>query len=225
MNMSTLDGIMLEEQGAAFLLMSNVIRMMPEKGWLKSLVIEDVFDEVPYAQNQPAAIEGLAAMQKWAASYTEDSFDGVYDDCMRLLVGPGKPLASPWESVYNEASPGLIFQQETLDVRSDYKALGLQVENIMHEPDDSIAYEMEFVSVLCGKAVEALEAGNVSLAMAAQEAKVRFLKRHLLRWGFEWCNKMTDNARTDFYRGVALLVRGFLTEAKAEADRCDFEDA
>lgn len=207
----------LELESAAYKLMGAILRQMPERAWLGSLVAEGVFEGVPYASHNPSVQKGAATLLSWAAGYSEDAADKVYDDCMALLIGPGKPLAAPWESVYSEQNEGLIFQQETADVRKAYRAFGLQVDRLNHEPDDHIAYELEFVSTLGARAAEALREGRDDEAQGLVDAKAAFLADHLQTWAFKWCDLVDEHAATDFYRGIALLVRGFLQESLASA--------
>ena len=206
----------LESMGAAFLLMSSILRKMPEHAWVHVLAEENVFSEIPFAQDNASAKKGSELLRSWAAAYREEEIDSIYADCMHLLIGPGKPAAPPWESVYSEANEGLIFQQETLDVRKAYRDFGLQVDQLHHEPDDHIAYEMEFVSLLCEKSAELLKSGRDDEAQEAESALQSFLSEHLLKWGFQWCDLVDGKASTDFYRGVSLITRGFLQEAKGE---------
>lgn len=207
----------LDLEGASYMLMGRILRQMPEHAWLDALAAQGVFDEIPYAQGNPSVQKGADALRIWASGYTEDAADAVYNDCMALLIGPGKPLAAPWESVYSEANEGLVFQQETLDVRRAYRAFGLQVDQLHHEPDDHIAYELEFVATLDARAAEALRAGRDAEAQAFIDAKNAFLTDHLQTWAFKWCDLMDEHAVTGFYRGIALLVRGFLQESIANA--------
>lgn len=207
----------LDLEAASYLLMSRILRQMPEHSWLDALATQGVFDEIPYGQSNPSVQQGANALRAWADSYTEAAADAVYNDCMALLIGPGKPLAAPWESVYSEANEGLIFQQETLDVRRAYRAFGLQVDQLHHEPDDHIAYELEFVATLASRAAEALRAGREGEAQALLDAKNAFLVDHLQAWAFKWCDLMDEHASTEFYRGIAGLVRGFLQESLANA--------
>ncbi|HZY41749.1 MAG TPA: hypothetical protein VFF59_07085, partial [Anaerolineae bacterium] len=46
-------------------------------------------------------------------------------------------------------------------------------------------------------------------SVAAQRG---FLAEHLLKWAPIWCHLVLEHARTEFYRGIALLVRGLLAE-------------
>lgn len=203
----------LEAESAAFLLMSSILRKMPEHEWLCALAAEGVFDEVPYAQGNEFVRRGSDALCVWAAGYDESSFDQVYNDCMVLLIGPGKPLAAPWESVYSEKNEGLIFQQETLDVRRAYRDFDLQIDQLHREPDDHIAYELEFVARLCSRAADALIDGRNEEVGRLLEAKDSFMNDHLATWVFRWCDLMEEHASTDFYRGVAFLTRGFMQES------------
>lgn len=207
----------LDLEGASYTLVGRILRQMPEHAWLDALAVQGVFDEIPYAQGNPSVQKGADALRTWASGYTEGTADEVYSDCMALLIGPGKPLAAPWESVYSEANEGLVFQQETLDVRRAYRAFGLQVDQLHHEPDDHMAYELEFVATLDARAAEALRAGRDAEAQALIDAKNAFLTDHLQTWAFKWCDLMDEHAATGFYRGIALLVRGFLQESIANA--------
>ena len=92
---------------------------------------------------------------------------------MALFVGPGTPLAPPWESVCRHKDEALVFQKETLEVRAAYQELGLQVEKLHHEPDDHIAYELEFFAAAVWQAAEAAKAGGAGRAAKAQAVVAR----------------------------------------------------
>ena len=44
------------------------------------------------------------------------------------------------------------------------------------------------------------------------EAQRDFFKNHLGAWALKWCDLVKENARTDFYKGLAYLTRGALSE-------------
>lgn len=204
----------LERQAAAFSLVSTVLRVSPEREWLESIVANEVFEELPYASTQQACLQGQSMLKSWTEHYSEHSLDECYSDHMNLFIGPGKSLAPPWESTYAVNGEGLLFQKETLEVRKWYRAFGLQIDNLYHEPDDHIAYELEFVATLAGQAAEALRTVDTSKGNQLIQAQKEFLETHLLIWAFEWCELMIQKAQTDFYRGIAYLVKGFLSQAQ-----------
>lgn len=204
-----------EREAAAFSLIGAVLKSLPEKKWLKELASTGVFLEIPYALEQKDAQAGQTCLSEWAASYDDGGFDAIYSDYMNLFIGPGKPLAPPWESTFDDNTEGLVFQQKTLEVRKAYRTFGLQVDDMYHEPDDHIGYEFEFFSRLSEAVAKARAEGDIHEAERILGAQKAFLDEHLLAWAFDWCDLVGENAATDFYRGMALLVRGFLCEAGA----------
>lgn len=205
----------LECQASAFLLVSTVLRTLPEKKWLDVLVNERVFEAIPYALEQVSIVQAQEALQTWSRSYDETCFDVVYSDYMNLFIGPGKPSAPPWETAYLIEGECLVFQKETLEVRKWFRSFDLQIDKLYNEPDDHIAYELEFIATLSQKAAEALAQGNAAEAERLCQAQSEFLQQHLLTWAFDWCSLVIKNATTDFYRGIAFLVQGFLIEITA----------
>jgi TorA maturation chaperone TorD len=184
-----------------------------ERAWLQSLIEEQVFSETPFAPEQPDVLEGLRMLQAWGRSGLDDrAFEDLQGDYTRLFIGPGKVIVPPWESVYfNEER--LIFQEQTLEVRSWYRHFGLEAEHLYHEPDDHIGLELAFL-------VHLAQLGTAELGDGGQQANLEqilqaqkyFLSEHLLRWGPTFCNQVCDKANTLFYRGAALLTHGALAE-------------
>jgi TorA maturation chaperone TorD len=209
----------LEREAVFFTLISRILGAPPDVRLKEQLIHEDIFSEIPFASKQPASIEGASILQSWAAiaktaseAGSEAWVDQENQDYLALSGGLGAPLASPWESSYLSGDGGLIFQLETLEVRQWYERFGLQVREKYREPDDSIVYELEFITHLTNRAIEVYAQGNEQEFRSLIEAQRDFLYEHLLRWGFQWCDRTFVNARTDFYKGVARLVEGALKE-------------
>jgi TorA maturation chaperone TorD len=160
-------------------------------------------------------VKGQAALLAWAEScrpqIQPDQFDAVQSDHLRLFVGAGKVLAPPWESVYT-SKERLLFQEETLQVREWYHRFGLQAERQYQEPDDHIGLELSFLAQLSGLALQAYEAGDTARFQLLRADQGRFLNEHLARWVPKWCGLVSEHARTGYYRGLALLVKGALEE-------------
>lgn len=206
----------LREEAAAWRLVANLLRVMPDKEWLAGFAGAGIFEEpCPFAPEQPAVAEGMAQLAGWCAAFGEDSFDDAYNDYMNLFVGPFKPKASPWESVWSPEHEGLVFQEETLEARKAYLTFGLEIDNLHHDPDDHICYETEFMAVLCEKAADALDAGDSAEKDRCMVAKASFMRQHLSTWGPQWADKVCENGNTALFRGVALLVKGFIAQYAA----------
>ncbi|MBQ9043458.1 MAG: molecular chaperone TorD family protein [Eggerthellaceae bacterium] len=114
------------------------------------------------------------------AAETDDA-SALADEFTRLFLGPAKPLAPLWESVYRE-SDELLFQQTTLDVREAYKGAGFEARAYPKEADDHLAIELDFMAALVNRTLTALQADDVEAAHANLAYQRMFLADHLTKW-------------------------------------------
>jgi TorA maturation chaperone TorD len=194
-----------------FALLGKAFYVYPEPAWLESLVAEEVFADTPFASAQPQVVSALQLLQAWSKNVTPTSIDNVRTDYSRLFIGPGKVITPPWESVYFSVER-LTFQRETLQVREWYRRFGLQAEKLYQEPDDHIGLELEFMAHLARLGLLALEQNDQAKFDQAIDAQKKFLTEHLGHWVLGWCEQVERNARTDFYRGIAMLTSGAVNE-------------
>lgn len=203
-------------------LLGKLLLAPPQGDWLRDIAGQDVFSEIPLGAEIEAAVQGSALMQQWAAKYVQDHagelHQSMQDDYTRLFVGPGKVLAAPWESVY-KTKERLIFQEDTLEVRNWYRRFGLESETIYKEPDDHIGLELLFIAHLAEKGLGAVQAQDHQGLNDMLRAQWQFLREHPLTWINLWAADVVEFSRTDFYRGIALLVKGTCLEIKATFER------
>lgn len=194
-------------------LISRAVYFYPDdkqRGWLESLAAEDVFSEAPFASDHDDTKTGLQFLQKWAEKgLTREVFEDMQVDYTRLFLGPDKVIAAPWESVYF-SEERLTFQEQTLGVRSWYHRFGLEAEKIHQEPDDHIGLELLFLSHLATLGIQALNEKDEVRFKENLEAQRGFINDHLGTWALDWCELVEENARTNFYKGMACLTRGAL---------------
>jgi putative dimethyl sulfoxide reductase chaperone len=207
---------LLAGQALVLNLLGRLLYEFPEPVWLQSLADDGVFEDIPFGAQQPAVADGLALLQQWASATRGGrlALQTLRDDYTSLFVGPGKIIAPPWESaqVDNERQ---LFQEETLDVRNWYRRFGLESERLYSEPDDHIGLELAFLAHVAQLALAAQAENDrprVADLLAAERA---FLLEHPLRWAPAWCAQVTQHARTGFYRGLALVTNGVLSELAA----------
>jgi TorA maturation chaperone TorD len=195
-----------------FALLGRAFYVYPDQAWIQSLATEEVFAQAPFAETRPETVEALALLQRWSGGASPSAFDDICSDYTRLFIGPGKVLAPPWESVYF-SEDRLTFQESTLQVRGWFRRFGLESDKLHHEPDDHIGLEFEFVAHLARCALLALEQNDEARYDATIEARRQFIAEHPGRWAAGWCEQVEKHARTDFYRGMAMLARGAVAEA------------
>jgi TorA maturation chaperone TorD len=193
-------------------LFGKILFEYPEREWFETLAKEGVFEEIPFAEGQEDVQEGMKLLAAWGvrnkAGLSEEEFDAVRGDYTTLFIGPGKVMAPPWESIYFRKER-IIFQEETLEVRNWYRRFGLESVKLYHEPDDHIGLELAFIAHLAGLAYEAEDEEKFNQLIEAQK---EFLSAHTLKWAAGWVAQVLEHAKTDFFKGVALVVRGVLTE-------------
>jgi TorA maturation chaperone TorD len=206
---------LLENEQVFFSITSKILAEPPTSQLLETLKASGAFAGTPFAAHRQECQEGLALLSVWPKD-SDKGIDKEYQDYLALFGVVGRPLASPWGSSYLNETPGMVFQLETLEVRSWYQRFGMQVRKKYHEPDDFIAYELEFICHLVGKALSALEAEDEEHFMLYWDAQGAFLHEHLLKWGFMWSDCVIENSKTDFYKGIAKLVKGALRELEEQ---------
>ncbi len=128
----------------------------------------------------------------------------------RLFIGPYRLPAPPYESVYR-TDERLVMQQPTIEVRKAYRNAGLEIKGIHTNPDDNISAELEFMEYLCDKTASSLKNQDTHEAMKHTELQQKFLEEHLNKWIPAFADDIIKNTEQDFYRGAALLLRGFIS--------------
>ncbi len=125
-------------------------------------------------------------------------------DYNRLFVGPGKVLASPYESAYRSAKR-LLMQKQTLEVRSFYQRLGIENRQEGSLPDDHLGLELEFVSYLLYQMLYVQEQPELFY-----EYYCEFIEKHVLQWAISHCDRVIDHSKTSLCKGMGILLKGML---------------
>ena len=127
-------------------------------------------------------------------------------DFAGLFLGGREGLTCPSESSYMEK---IVYGQTTLSVMEFYAQHGFAKDDSFHEPDDHIAVECAFMSVLCSQFVEMARREGIEVAPCQEQlgVQLQFLTEHLMKWIPDWANEVQDFAETDFYRALAGLTK------------------
>lgn len=212
---------LLGARAAAYELLAQLFAEEPSSGFLESLARQGVIRDFPFAASSPGIRHGVALASVYIdqpANLQGEGLERLRWDFTRMFVGPAKLVAPPWESVYLSGER-LLFQPETLTVRQAYLKYGLLPESFLREADDHLALELEFMGHLsrlaeayAGKGREAGEAAEdvkAGLDRVLKDQKA-FLEQHLLKWVPAFAADVRLGAETDFYKGVAMVLEGFV---------------
>lgn len=197
----------LDRFATAYAMLARLLGAPVDTELLEFLAQPGQLEEWPMERDVPTTL-GLDTLRM---SLGREDIDALAYDYQSLFVGPGRPHAVPYESVYR-GKEGLLFEEPTFDVRRTYETFGLVAPELNREPDDHIALEFSFLAHLCLTALDALERADdltVDQCLAAEQA---FLVDHLLQWVPLVLDAMVVQAGSEFYRGVAQLARGVLAQ-------------
>lgn len=201
-----------------FSLLGKMLLQIPEKSWLQPLLDDDLFTEAPFAEQQPAVIQGLALLEQWRQSIqgrlTLDEITDLKAEHTRLFTGLLKIPVAPWESVFF-TEERLVFQKQTQAVRGWYRRYGMAVNSEYREPEDHIGLELTFIAHLAKIGLAAVTAQSEADFEQALAAQRDFAAKHLFLWAPLWCSLIEEHAQTNFYRGLAQIVNGALIELAA----------
>ena len=138
-------------------------------------------------------------------------FKRIIVDYTKLFIGPFGTLAAPYGSIYLENGE-MLMGNSTVNVEDLYAEEGIVVE--IKEVPDHVAIELEFMSILANRKVEAMRAMDEKSVERYHQKQLNFLDIHLGRWIEEFTEKVEKNAQTAFYRNLAQVTREFILKDK-----------
>ena len=141
----------------------------------------------------------------------EDVWTDLASDFAGIFLGVKyNILPHPSESAYTTGDH-LVYQKSRDAVLSLYREAGLDKTSTFTEPEDHVAIELTFMSLLAGQTASALKADNIAESKRLIELQKRFLKEHLILWIPRLCADILKAARLDFYKGIAHMTKGFVS--------------
>jgi TorA maturation chaperone TorD len=183
----------------------------PAQAFVAAMVNDALFADWPIETSDKNTQTGLALLQTFTTNWQDDQLAELKRDFARLFVGPDRLLAPPWESVYLSREH-LLFEAQTMAVRSFYGRFNLRAPHLNNEPDDHIGLEFAFLAHLCRLGLMAVSQNDTDALAEALQAQRDFLDEHLLRWAPQFCQKVITQAETPFFHGVAYLALGSLQD-------------
>jgi TorA maturation chaperone TorD len=154
---------------------------------------------------QPLLAEGWGEIERFLAQApVEDVVEAITDEYSRIFIGPHSPEVNPYESFY---LTGRLLDRPLANLRTHLKAIGIEKQEEYGEPEDFLAFELEVVRWLIGKQLGATDPEEEKRWLRLQSD---FLRDHLLVWAPNCADDISGAKSARFYRGVAMILRGFL---------------
>ncbi|MBV6340577.1 TorD/DmsD family molecular chaperone [Candidatus Magnetobacterium casense] len=102
---------------------------------------------------------------------------------------------------------------ELADIAGFYRAFGLSVNESADNKEliDHISVELEFMALLTAKALYAMDSQSKEHEEIVLDAKEKFLRDHLARWGFFYCRQLESLEGGEIYKSLGRIVDAVLT--------------
>ncbi|AFQ43451.1 TorD/DmsD family molecular chaperone [Desulfosporosinus meridiei] len=200
---------LIELRAYAYDVLRRTFASEPSQEYLE--LMKNTIVQFPFASESEDILKGIKAVDSSlnrSSGLSRQDVDGLQWDYTRLFIGPDQLAAPPWESAYANEDK-LLFQKETLEVRGAYlKHLFLPAQ-FQQEADDHIGLELDFMYQLCLELYEKAKSGESFQEVL--EDQQSFLQQHLLKWVPRFGRDIINNSTTDFYKGMASILMGYLS--------------
>ncbi|HZK85293.1 MAG TPA: molecular chaperone TorD family protein [Desulfosporosinus sp.] len=211
---TTLEQILplLQVRGFAYDTLRRTFLTEPTQDLLQTVSQVGFIEAFPFADESALIHEGVGKISKYLDNQdvlSEEVFNQLHWDYTRMFIGPYELKAPPWESAYLNKEH-LLFQEETLNVRRAYLKYAFLPKDYGHEADDHLGLELDFMYQLSELAKTKVNQQDVIGLIEVLEDQKAFLENHLLMWVPDFSKNMAENAQTQFYEGMAMILAGFL---------------
>lgn len=186
--------------------------MEPDIEFINAIIDSNILEEFPFRkvslsieEGVGLAIEELKNNERELNSYHEK----LHWDYTKMFIGPNYLLAPPWESTYFNDSR-LLFQEQTFKVRETYLKYNFIPKNYPYEPDDHIGCELDFMNKLSSLSLDMIKLNNEKRLRSLLDEQQSFISEHLKKWIDMFVENIEQFSETDFYRGFALILKGFI---------------
>jgi putative dimethyl sulfoxide reductase chaperone len=198
---------LVSTRSLSYTFLSRVYREEPTREFLDALIANAVSSQADEAGEGNKIFN--AFLIKFKGADMEQTRVDLAAEYAALFLNASRHPVFPFESVYTSPD-GLIMQRARDEVLQEYRRAGLARVDGFNEPEDHIAIEYEFMASLCRKTIEALQAKNLTAALDSLRWQQEFCEKHLSVWVPKFCQDLAKGARSDFYKGAALLTAEFL---------------
>jgi TorA maturation chaperone TorD len=137
------------------------------------------------------ALEPAVALERVGVEYT------------RLFVGPGKPAAPPWETLYREGGT-VLFGQPTFEMKQLFAHEGVKVGADSHQFEDHLGFELLYLGMRGANFID-------TAPTLESIAELRdFIKCHPLSFIEPLLIKAREAASVGYYPALIELIWGYL---------------
>jgi len=196
----------IEEAAGIAKLLHNVYFAYPSANFIDLLADNEINKTWHmFADSEDYRI-GVSCLTNYLESWNDDKLTELMLDYGDLYFGASMPLALPWGSCWL-TEQRLLNDTSTHELLRFYSDHGIALQLERNQPADHIGI---FLSVISQLLTVMSDPTKESLHLETKQILTLLLSNHLLTWSEPFLQASIDNAKTDFYRGMALLLRDLL---------------
>ncbi len=196
----------IEEAAGIAKLLHNVYFAYPSTDFINLLAQNEISKSWHmFASNEDYHL-GVSHLSSYLESWNGDKLTELMLDYGDLYFGASMPLALPWGSCWL-TEQRLLNDTSTHELLRFYSDHGIELQLDKNQPADHIGI---FLSVISQLLTVMSDPTKESLHLESKQILTLLLSNHLLTWSEPFLQASIDNAKTDFYRGMALLLRDLL---------------
>lgn len=208
-----------QELSEFFIESSNTYRFLSQAFFkeLNEEAIEALAEgEYPEDTGNEKLDKGYAMIRRYFAFPATDKRTQLACEYARIFLAAGvyskgAHTAVPYESVFT-SEESIVMQESRDDVVERFRADGFVVDPGLHEPEDHLSFELEYLSHMCERAARMVEAGDGEGLARNAARQVDFIDGHLLNWVPALLDKAQEYAKLTFYVGLLLIALGSLEQ-------------
>ncbi len=207
MQKSELEGLL--EEARAYQLAAMGF-LYPDRNWLAAM--EKFLDARKEDAGNGRSAWEVSLISSLKQSLDECALEGIALEYNRLFTATGSVLLPIYETEY---AMDTVFAKtkELADLTGFYLAFGVELGNDSQgERPDHASIELEFMATLLIKEAYARNEGWDDKANVCLEARKKFLKDHIGRWGPTLCMMAKHKTEVEFYKTIAGLTMDLINK-------------
>jgi TorA maturation chaperone TorD len=162
--------------------------------------------------------EGYAKIKRYFAFGVPDRRQQLAVEYARIFLAAGVytkevKTAIPYESVFT-TEEHIMMGPSRDDVVATFREDGFAVDPSLHEPEDHLSFLLEYLQMMCMRAVDLCTADDPVSLIANMRRQCSFMNEHLLNWLPLLSDVVQDYATVGFYPGMMLVTAGSLEQAR-----------
>lgn len=129
------------------------------------------------------------------------------------IYGAKNWVAVPYESVFTSEEHAMMGESRA-DLLTVFARDGFKVDPGLHEPEDHLSFELEYLSHMNAAAAELLAQERIGELRINVKRQATFINKHLLNWVPALLEKSKEYAKTSFYLGLLNVMIGSLEQSR-----------